>query len=121
MYLFDGANSGVLPNNSIILTDNFGQLPQLQCISGSKSASVGQWFTPSGQDITLTTDDPFDVTIGGANDPGYLEISLHSGRILTIRDQGVYKCCIPDETGMTATFHIGIYLPQFRGSDLMCC
>ena len=111
MYVFDANNPGLIPNNSIILTDNFGQMPRLQCISGSKSSNVGQWLTPSGQDITLTTNDPFNVIVGGQNDPGYLDISLHSGRIVTINDQGVYACRIPDETGTTSLFFVGIYLP----------
>ena len=111
MYLFDTANPGIILNNSIILTDNFGQIPRLQCISGSQSPGVGQWFAPSGQDITLSANDPFNVIIGGRNDPGYLEISLHSGQILTIRDQGVYTCLIPDEAGRPSVFFVGIYLP----------
>ncbi len=82
-----------------------------QCISGSKLRDVGRWLAPPGQDITFSADDPFDVTIGGQNDPGYLDVSLHSGRILTIHDQGVYTCRIPDETGINVSVLIGIYLP----------
>ncbi len=111
IYVFDADNPGIIPNNSIVLTDNFGQMPQLQCISGSQLAGVGLWFAPSGQDVTLTSNDPFDVLRGGESDPGYLDISLHSGRILTIRDQGVYACRIPDETGTNSSFFVGIYLP----------
>ena len=117
MYLFDDNNPGMIPNNSVILTDNFGRMPQLQCISGSKLPNVGQWFTPSGQDITLTTDDPFDVTAGGQRDPGHLNVSLHSGRILTIRDQGVYTCLIPDESGEDSSLLVGIYLPALTSTS----
>ena len=111
MYLFDDNNPGLIPNNDVILTDNFGQMPRLQCISGAKQPDVGQWLAPSGMDITLSASDPFDVTVGDQSDPGYLDISLHSGRILTIRDQGVYTCHIPDENGTISSFNVGIYLP----------
>ena len=111
MYVFDDENPGVIPNNSIILTNNFGQIPRLQCISGSQSPDVGQWLTPAAQDVTLSTSDPFNVVRGGASDPGYLDILLNSGQILTIRDQGVYSCVIPDETGTSTSFFVGIYLP----------
>ena len=111
MYVFDDDDPGIIPNNSIILTDNFGQIPRLQCISDTKLQDVGQWLEPSGQDITLSTDDPFDIIIGGQNDPGYLDISLHSGRILNFRDQGVYTCLIPDENGINSSLSVAIYLP----------
>ena len=111
MYSFDSSNPGLIPNNSIILTNNFGQMPRLQCISGSRSPGVGQWLAPSGQDITYSNTDPFDITVGGASDPGYLDISLHPGQIVTLRDQGVYSCRIPDETGENSSVLVGIYLP----------
>ena len=111
MYLFDPDNSGPIPNNSIIVTDNFGQMPRLQCISGSKSPNVGQWIAPSGQDATYRTSDPFDVVMGDENDPGYLDISLHPGQFITFNDQGVYTCHIPDETGVVCSVFVGIYLP----------
>lgn len=111
MYLFDDDNPGLIPNNTIILTDNFGQIPRLQCISGSQLPNVGEWISPLGQDITNSASDSFDILVGGHSDPGYLDLSLHSGRILTVHEQGVYTCRIPDETGMNYSFHVGIYLP----------
>lgn len=115
MYLFDDDNSGIIPNNSVIVTDIFGRLPQLQCASGSQSAGVGKWVTPTGRDVTATTNDPFDVVIGGQDNPGYLDIMLHPGRILTLSDQGVYACRIPDEIGVISTLYVGIYLPTLAG------
>lgn len=113
MYLFDDNNPGIITNNTILLTDNFGQMPRLQCISGTELPHVGEWLAPSGQDLTLTADDAFSVIVGDETDPGYLDISLHSGRIVTLHDQGVYTCRIPDVTGMNSSFHLGIYLPAF--------
>ena len=93
-YSFDLENSGLFPNNDIIVTNNFGQPPRIQCISGSQMAGVGQWITPDGQDVTRSTDDQFEVIVGGVNDPGYLDIALATGRSLTHNDQGVYTCLI---------------------------
>ena len=118
MYLFDADSPGIIPNNDVIVTDNFGQLPRIQCISGSQSANVGQWITPSDQDATYQTSDPFDVTVGDENDPGFLEISLHPGRFITYENQGVYTCQIPDDKGALVSLHVGIYLPAFVGEFL---
>lgn len=128
--MFDDDNPGIIPNNSIILTNNFGQIPRLQCISATELPDAGQWLAPSAQDITGLANDPFDIIVGDQNDPGYLDISLHSGQILTIRDQGVYTCRIPDETGMNASVFVGIYLPALISNEstvnwkhllLICC
>lgn len=111
LYSFDSDDPGPLLNNTIIVTDNFGRMPQLQCISGSTAPNVGQWIAPSGQDATHSTSDPFDVVLGSTNDPGYFNISLHPGQFITFSDQGVYTCRIPDEAGVTRSVFVGIYLP----------
>ncbi len=103
-------------NNTILITDNFGLIPNLQCISGSKKPDIGQWITPNGEDIIDSTVDPFEVVIGGTNDPGYLEIV--ATRALVFAEQGVYTCQIPDETGVTNTLHVGIYLPAYISKPL---
>ena len=113
LYLFDTDSPGKIPTDDIIVTNNFGQLPCLQCISGSQSAGVGQWITPSGKDATYQTSDPFDITVGDESDPGFLEISLHSGQFIIYEDQGVYTCRIPDDKGALVSLHVGIYLPAF--------
>lgn len=117
MYSFDVDNPGPIPNNSIIVTDNFGRMPRLQCISGSTLPNVGRWIAPSGQDTTYSTNDPFDIVQGDANDPGYVDISLHSGQFVTFNDQGVYTCLIPDETGVDQSVFVGIYLPALTSKS----
>ena len=86
-------------------------MPRLQCISGSKLPNVGWWIAPSGLDATDSTNDPFDIVQGNADDPGYVNVSLHSGQFITFSDQGVYTCLIPDETGVNRYVFVGIYLP----------
>lgn len=110
MYSFDSGNPGPLPNNTVIVADNFGRIPRLQCISGSEIPNVGHWITPSGQDATQSATDPFDVALGSRNDPGFFNISLHPGQFITFSDQGVYTCRIPDEAGVTRSVFVGIYL-----------
>ena len=106
---------GTFPDNSIIVADNFGQIPQMQCISGSNTPNVGQWVAPNGQDLTNMASDKFDVTVGGSDDPGYVEIAVSSSQVLTLTDQGVYTCSIPDETGVNIPLHVGIYLEAYIG------
>ena len=118
-YSFNPENSGLFPNNGIIVTDNFGQTDRIQCISGSQTPDVGRWITPDGQDVTRSSNDQFEITVGGVNDPGYLDITLATGRSLTHSDQGVYTCLIPDETGTTCELHVGLYLPGFAGTYIL--
>ena len=113
MIIFDGNTPEVLLNNSALLTDNFGQLPTIQCVSGYAVANEGQWLSPLGVDLTMAPLNAFDITLGGQTDPGHLNVSLVSGQFLTIQDQGVYGCHIPDEMGRNASLFVGIYLPAF--------
>lgn len=113
LYVFDKSNPRILLNNSIQLADNFGRLPKIQCISGSPIANVGQWFSPSGEDITTVSTDIFDVNLGSQDDPGILNVSLASGLYFTYPNQGVYGCHIPDEMGQNSSVFIGIYSQSF--------
>ena len=106
--------SGRLSNNSIVIADSAGRIDGLQCISASTTPNVGHWIATNGQNITFTTGDPFDVTIGGQNNPGNLEIAIVPGESLGGLDEGVYACVIPDETGVEQTIHVGIYLNNFN-------
>ena len=100
------------------MTDNFGQIQNLQCISGSRTPDVGRWIAPNGQDITYSNGDPFEIIIGRANDPGYLEIRQDARRSLRFTDQGIYTCLIPDESGANMSLHVGIYLPAYTSKLL---
>ena len=113
MYLFDDDYPQTIPNNSIVLTDKFGQIPSLQCISGSSLPNIGQWLSPSGQDVSQSSLDPFDAVSGDLVDPGYINLSMHFGRVLSIHDQGIYSCHIPNEFGENTSVTVGIYLPSF--------
>ena len=105
-------SDGPLENNDVIVADTFGQISSLQCISGLLAPIAGRWIAPDRQDITFSTSDPFAITCGDGDDPGYFEVSLENGQPLTFADQGVYTCQIPDDSGTNVSLHVGIYLPS---------
>ena len=74
---------------------------------------MGRWIAPHGQDITHNTTDIFDVSVGGQNNPGNINISLEAGQSLGSSHQGVYTCIIPDEGGVERIFYVGIYPANF--------
>ena len=104
---------GLVGNNSMLLANSQGNIGTLECISGSTTPYLGQWISPSGHDITGDTSDPFTVTLGDQNNPGYMHISLVPGRTLSSDSQGVYTCISLDETGTEHQIHVGIYSNGF--------
>ena len=101
--------TGVIQNNSIVQTTSSNSIGQLQCLSASKSANVGQLLAPDGSDIT---NDSSIVTIGSITDPGFVSLELQS---FLPNNQGVYTCIIPDENGIQQYLHTGIYSGRFNG------
>ena len=102
--------TGVQVNNSVLRANSNGIVNSIQCISGSATPNVGQIFGPSGQDIATSNLDPFDVTIGGTGNAGYIEMLLASGRTVTTAWVGVYTCIVPDENGVQQVILFGLYL-----------
>ena len=78
---------------------------ELNCISASRSADIGQFIAPNGNDITNDS----SVTIGDGSDPGHVSIQLQSGG-----EEGVYSCVIPDENDVEQYLHVGIYYGAFN-------
>ena len=84
--------------------------------------NVGSWIAPSGQDITTSSTDPFDVIVGGDSNPGYLSILQASGHFLTASFQGIYSCILPDENGVERQLNVGVYPNGFNGkTTINCC
>ena len=102
---------GLVQNNSIVQLSRSGTIGQLQCISASMSAGVGQFIAPNGTDIT---NDSSIVTIGNDTDPGYISLELQD---IVAANQGVFKCVIPDEDGLEQHLHIGISYGPFNGTQ----
>lgn len=94
-----------------------GRFNQLQCISGSTVAGVGQWIAPDGSNITEDNTDLFNVTVGGLDDPGFTSIEINDGASLTLDDEGVYTCIIPDENGDIQYLFVGLYGRGFNSEE----
>ena len=104
--------NGLLPNNSVVIASD-GFLPgSFFCVSGRRQAGIGRWISPSGDDYTLPGIHAFDVTIGGQNNPGVVEISVSgsNGRFPAGQWNGIYSCVIHDESGAEQIIYLGIYL-----------
>ena len=79
---------------------------------------MGRWIAPYGQDITHNTTDIFDVSVGGQNNPGNINISLEAGQSLGSSHQGVYACIIPDDEEVERILYVGIYPTNFSSKFL---
>ena len=95
-------------NNSIVQIATSDSVTELECISASGLADVGQFVSPNGNDLT---NDSAMVTVGGVTDPGFASLQLAS---YTRSNPGVYTCVIPDENGVLQHLHVGIY-GRFNG------
>lgn len=103
------ANDNPASNISTVLADRNDQIGTIYCSSGSQAGSIGQWFAPNGMEITQNGGSSFTVVLGGGNFPSYVGLQLKSGRSLSVYDEGVYTCVIPDENGIQQSLHVGLY------------
>ena len=106
------SSDGLLSNNSVVTASNGFLRGKFFCISGRSEAGIGRWIAPNGDDYTQPGIHAFNVSIGGATNPGVLEISVtgSEGRFPAGQWEGMYSCVIPDETGAEQSIFIGIYL-----------
>lgn len=105
----------VLANNSIAQADTNGRIPDLLCLSGSAVAGIGSLVAPDNTIITNSSNDPFEVTVGGTGDPGSLEITAAVFPVFEESDHGVYTCSMPDHLGHIQHFYVGLYTAEFSG------
>lgn len=103
---------GPLANNSVIRADNGFLRGSIFCLSGRMAAQIGRWIAPGGDDYTLTGTHPFEVSVGGQNNLGVVQISVSGSdnRFPAGHWDGVYSCVIPDETGTEQRIYLGIYI-----------
>ena len=111
--------TGLLDNNTLLTTDESGTIDDIHCASGSMRENVGRWLAPNGEDLTNNTVDPFDIIVGDALDPGSIVVRQASGHIVTRSFQGIHTCIIPDENGVQAYIHVGIFEDGFDSMLLM--
>ena len=106
--------SGILENNTFITADSSGRVNDLHCSSDSVTPNVGRWIAPNGVDLTNSSADPFEVTVGDTQDPGSLVIQLRNGHIVSRSFQGVYTCVLPNQDGVQTYLRVGIYQNGFN-------
>lgn len=112
---------GVIPNNSILLTNSGGHISQLFCLSGSNRTTVGNWISPEGRILDAVQNDPFDIIFGSGNIPGQLVVETPlSNPPLTTTHEGVYTCVMPNEDGEIEYLRIGIYLNASESIENAC-
>lgn len=61
---------------------------------------------------------PFDIAVGGQDDPGRVVLFVAPEERVRGTDGGVYGCIIPDEAGVDQTIHVGIYGNNFNSKRL---
>lgn len=113
------ANDNPVSNNTAVLADKNNQIGVIYCNSGSKMSGIGQWFSPSGAEITQSGSGTFTVVRGSGNIPSYIGLRLRAGRSFSTSEEGVYTCLIPDEDGVQQILHIGVYRYGYIGEHLM--
>ena len=106
------SSDGLLANNSVVRADGGFLRGSFFCISGQSRAGVGRWIAPSGDDYTRPGTHAFEVSVGGMENPGLVEISVagSDGRFPAGQWDGVYSCVIPDESGTEQIIYLGIYV-----------
>ncbi len=75
----------------------------LWCQSANNGTTIGEWFVPSGTNVSAVDDD------------GPLHVHYDEGQIGLLRDlgitgmEGLYRCVIPDENEVNQDLWIAIY------------
>ena len=68
-----------ISNNTGLEADGQHQIGAISCHSASRDPHIGRWISPTGDDITFTTDDVFSVEFHNGSFPSYTVLSLHPG------------------------------------------
>ena len=122
IHVFNGISKGALqvpgslPNNSLVISNNRDSRFRLRfvCRSDSTMQNVGRLIGPNG--TTVTNGDIFYIVHAL---PGGLQVTSNVENTpeqdaLTDRDQGVYTCHIPLQTGEIKYISVGIYPSGFN-------
>ena len=87
-----------------------GTFDALWCQSANNISDIGVWYYPNGTEVPS-----FDGSINDQSAPRPVFSKRFNGQIaLARRDglagvEGLYKCIIPDETGVNQTLVVGAY------------
>ena len=119
IHVFRGASTGdlqvpgSLPNNGIVISLNTtegGLYFRFFCRSDSMMSNVGMLIGLDG--TVITTGDVFTIA---HQRPGELRVdNTLSQNVLRARDQGVYTCRIPLQSGEMRHINVGLYPSGFN-------
>ena len=70
-----------IANNTGLEADSGHQLGQISCHSASRQPHIGRWISPSGEDITLSSDSIFSVEFHNGDFPSYTVLSVSPGTV----------------------------------------
>ena len=78
------------------------------------SAPLGNWYFPNGTEIPPdSTGWNFSITRG----PGVVQLHRHTGGV-----SGIYRCVIPDLSGVNQTLYVGLYaISNITSGEQMRC
>ena len=97
------------PNNSIVTNTDIGTGSEaLLCTTTytpccSSANQETQWYFPNGSQVPNNPSLPYQRTRG--QNPGRVILSRNSESTTT----GIFRCDIPDDSGVTQSFYVGIY------------
>ena len=109
--IFIQSSNVALANNSLIIANRHGGIPNFACFSGSTASGVGQLIDCNGLDISRKSGDLFVVQYGSA---GEFEVRVNG--TFNMSYEGVYSCRMTDHLGQIMDFNFGIYT---QGSKML--
>ena len=90
----------------------------LWCQSANTGSNIGVWYYPNGNEVPL-----FGGDFRDASAPSPVFSKRFSGQIALARRaglagyEGLYKCIIPDENGVSQTLVVGVYTTNGYNSN----
>ena len=97
-------NGSTIFNHSLVITDEFRKDIDLFCVTNYDvgSSGVGSWYFPNETEV------PQSET-GLSQYRGRSYVALTHTNSLTPPPSGLYRCVIPDSSGVNMTLFAGIY------------
>ena len=116
-------DSEPLQNNSALRADSIGQIGVIHCHTASREAleASAQWHSSAGIDITRDLTDDYLIQHFSGLFPSFTSLELQSGLSLSVANQGVYSCTLPDENGVEQILFVGLYREDYDSKCMHFC
>jgi len=105
-------------NNSIVILEDIGEggdalICKTNQTACCQSPAIGNWFFPNGTRVP-SSGNQWDFHRGR----GPMVVRLHRRRG---REEGIYRCAIPDTMNVTQTIYIGVYSASTGEWSILFC